>query len=466
MSKTIKALLFGAGQRGTEAYGAYALANPDQVKFVAVAEPVPFRRESFARQHDIPDSQCYESWEDSLSGAKIADVVVNATPDRVHYPSGIAALQAGYDMLLEKPICTRLEDAANLVHVAEETGRYLQVCHVLRFTDFFRTIQQTVRSGRLGQLITISHRENVSSWHMAHSYVRGNWRREEDTAPMLLTKSCHDLDLLYWFVGKPAKRITSFGSLRHFRPENAPEGAPARCTDGCPVEKTCPFYAPSIYIGLYPIRVALSQAKNPIYRFFGKLSLWNLDFTIWLAGLIPPLKEFAYYGGWPRSVISNHPSDRAALLKALQEGPYGRCVYRCDNDVVDHQVVEMEFGEGTTADFSMLGHSHEEGRTLRIDGSHASLLGRFGYNAMYIEIHDHRSLAVERMEFPNTVESGGHGGGDFGLMEAFIKTLRGESQPESRAREALESHVMAFAAERSRRFEQVVDLADFRQQFD
>jgi len=300
---------------------------------------------------------------------------------------------------------------------------------------------------------------------MAHSYVRGNWRRMEDTAPMLLTKSCHDLDLLYWFVGQPAERITSFGSLRHFTIENRPPGAPPRCTDGCPVEKTCPYYAPSIYIDLYPIRVALSHAKSPFYRFFGKLSLWNLDFTLSLARFIPSLREFADYSGWPRSVISKHPSDRDALLKALQEGPYGRCVYQCDNDVVDHQVVEMEFEGGITADFSMHGHSHEEGRTLRIDGSQASLLGRFGYNAMYIEIHDHRSLKVERMEFPNTVESGGHGGGDFGLTQAFVETLRGECEPESTAREALESHMMAFAAERSRWDQQVVDLAEFRQQF-
>ncbi len=464
MSEPLTALLFGAGARGAGSYGPYALANPDQIKFVAVAEPNQVRREHFANQHAIPADRCFETWQDALAVGKNADVVINCTQDRMHVESGVAALQAGYDMLLEKPIAHTLEDSIRIVQTAEIQERYLQICHVLRFTDFFQRVKQILDSRRLGQIIAISHRENVSSWHMAHSFVRGNWRREDNSSPMILAKCCHDLDLLVWFIGEHAVSLSSYGTLSHFRSENAPAGAPQRCTDGCPVEETCPFYAPSIYIDMTPLKFALSHSTDPFLRLAGKGSLKNPGLTRIVARLIPQLRELTEYQGWPRSVITDDPANEEALLHALQDGPYGRCVYHCDNDVVDHQVVAMEFESGITGTLTMHGHSHEEGRTLRIDGSQASLLAKFGINQSFIQIHDHRSMQVEVIEFPNTIEQGGHGGGDFGLMADFVNNMKGNEKRSSRARESLESHLMAFAAEDSRHNQTQIAMSEFRAQ--
>lgn len=462
MKKPITAVLFGAGNRGAEAYGPYALAHPGELKFVAVAEPDPARRERFAEANAIPKEQRFASWEEVVEQERMADCVFNCTQDQMHYSSGVAALEAGYDMLLEKPICNTLYETVYMVQKAEALGRVMHICHVLRFTDFWQKVYDIVRSDRLGQIITISHRENVSSWHMAHSFVRGNWRRLDQSAPMILAKCCHDLDLLYWMVGQRVSRLSSVGNLRHFRVENAPPGAPQRCTDGCPVEENCPFYAPAVYVDLQPIKIALSQSGNPLYRLGGKLALSHTGLVDGLGKVLPILRGLTEYNGWPRSVLCDDPSGRETLMSALRTGPYGRCVYHCDNDVVDHQVVIMEFENGVTASLTMHGHSEEEGRTLRIDGSQASLFGKFGYSQSYIEVRDHRQAGIQRLNFPSQVEKQGHGGGDFGVVRGFVRAMRGEGSDTISARESMESHILAFAAEQSRLDGEVVEFADFR----
>lgn len=465
MTLPYTAALIGAGNRGAEVYGQWALEHPAALRITAVAEPLEARRRAVAGQHGIPPGRQFESWEDLLAGPRLADVAIITTQDQMHTAPTLAALAAGYDILLEKPMAHRLEEAVALVRAAEQAGRILQIAHVLRYTDFFQQVHRIVQSGRLGQLITISHRENVSSWHMAHSYVRGNWRREDQASPMILAKSCHDMDILYWIVGQPVKRLSSFGSLRHFRPENAPPGAPDHCIDGCPIEETCPFYAPALYLDLDPIHRALAQARSPLARAGGRLAQASPELLAALARVLPPLRQLSEYEGWPRSVICEHPGDPVALIAALKYGPYGRCVYKCDNDVVDHQVVAMEFADGLSATFTMHGHSFEEGRTLRIDGSQATLLGKFSFNRTYLEVHDHRTAEVERLDFPNEVETGGHGGGDDGLMHAFLAALEDREQPPlTSARAALESHLLAFAAERARVEGTLVDMDEFRAQ--
>jgi len=459
------AVLIGAGNRGAEVYGQWALAHPHLLRVTAVAEPIAARREAVARQHRIPQARQFETWEDLLRQPKLADVAIITTQDQMHTGPTLAALEKGYDILLEKPMASRLDEAVALVRAAEQAGRILQIAHVLRYTDFFQAVYEIVQSGRLGQLITVSHRENVSSWHMAHSYVRGNWRRSDQASPMILAKSCHDMDVLYWILGRRVRRLSSFGGLRHFCAENAPPGAPSHCIDGCPFEETCPFYAPALYLDLNPIHYGLAQARSPVHRVAGRLARLSPDLLAALARVVPPLRQLSEYEGWPRSVITDRPGDLVALIAALKYGPYGRCVYKCDNDVVDHQVVAMEFEDGISATFTMHGHSHEEGRTLRIDGSQATLLGKFSFNQTYLEVRDHRDWTVERMDFPNEVETGGHGGGDDGLMRAFIASLADRSQPPlTSARASLESHLMAFAAEKARVEGGVVDMDEFRVQ--
>jgi len=463
MSKPIRALLFGAGNRGAESYGRYALQHPDEIQFIAVAEPNPARRERFAQAHPIPSEYQFNDWREALAVGKIADVVVNATQDQMHHDSALGAIKAGYDMLLEKPIAPTLKETVEIVRAAEASGRILMICHVLRYTDFFQKVNEILKSGRLGQVIHISHSENVSYFHMAHSYVRGNWRNKDLSAPMILAKCCHDLDLLYWFLGEKTVRLNSVGNLRHFRAENTPPGAPERCTDGCPVAGTCPYFAPLIYLESYPIKKAVSQAENPLLRWIGKLSLQHPGMANALGKLIPPIGMLTAYSGWPRSTVTEDPADDQAVLEALRTGPYGRCVYRCDNNVVDHQAVSMTFESGITATLTMHGHSHEEGRTLRIDGSQATLLGKFTYSQAWLEVHDHTPAPLERYTFPSEVDqTAGHGGGDAGLMRQFVKVLRGEKPPLTSARDSLESHLMAFAADTSRLNNSVVDMKVFR----
>ena len=463
MPKPIHALLFGAGRRGAESYSQYALEHPDQIRFVAVAEPNPIRRQKYASAHNIPTTSQFESWESALKAGKIADVVVNTTQDDLHHDSTIAALQAGYDMLLEKPIATSLKQTLHIIQTAEELNRMLMVCHVLRYTNFFQKVHEIVRSGTLGQVINISHSENVSYFHMAHSYVRGNWRNTTTSAPMIVAKCCHDLDLLYWFLDEKCTHLSSVGNLRHFRPENAPVGAPQRCTDGCPVAETCPFYAPRIYLDSTPIKQAVSQAANPFISRFGKLTINQPRLANALGKIIPPLQILTEYSGWPRSTITENPQSDQAVLDALKTGPYGRCVYHCNNNVVDHQVVSMAFPSGTTATLTMHGHSHEEGRTMRVDGSRATLLGKFSYSQSWVEVHAHTTNQVERYVFPTEVDrTSGHGGGDTGLMYSFVKALHGEQAPLTSARDSLESHLLAFAAETARLENKTVYMKEFR----
>ena len=461
--KPLEVLLIGAGNRGAEVYGEWIRANPEQLKITAVAEPIEFRRTAVSQRHQIPAERQFSTWEEALAVGKLADVAVIATQDQEHTSPALGALQAGYDVLLEKPMAHRLEDCVALVHAAKSTGRLLQIAHVLRYTEFFQQLYQIMQDGELGQIITVSHRENVSAWHMAHSYVRGHWRRAGLASPMILAKSCHDLDILYWMLNSRTARLSSVGGLRHFRPENAPEGAPERCLDGCPAADTCPFYAPALYLDLEPIYHGLSQAINPGFRIASKImrrAPWVMKAA---ARLAPPLRQLTEYSGWPRSVIAERPGDPDSLTEALQTGPYGRCVYRCDNDVVDHQVVLMELENGVSVSFAMHGHSFEEGRTTRIDGSRATLLAKFSWNKAFIEVHDHRGGGVRRIDLPNNIEQGGHGGGDSGLMAAFVQALEGSSKEAlSDARSALESHLLAFAAEEARLTAKVIEMDAFR----
>jgi len=419
----MEAILIGAGSRGYDAYGPYALAHPDEMRFVAVAEPHDVRRDRFAQAHNIPPERRFRTWEDMLAQGQIADGALICTLDDLHVGPTIAALEAGYDVLLEKPMAPTVQDCVRLAQTAERTGHILMVCHVLRHTWFFSTLHDIIASGRLGDIITVEHRENAAFWHMAHSFVRGNWRNSGLSSPMILTKCCHDLDLLFWNLG-PANRLGSFGSLRHYRAENAPPGAPERCTDGCSYEAQCPWSAPRLY---------LDTSRDP--------------------------------RRWPISVISEDTS-REARRRALETGPYGRCVYRCDNDVVDHQIVNMEFKSGVSALLCMHGHSYREGRTMRYDGTRATLRGCFYSSDSDIQINDHLTGEVEVIR-PELGPPGaaGHGGGDEGLMRSFTRALReGRSDPLTSARASLESHLMAFAAERARVEGTIVDMGAYRQQ--
>jgi predicted dehydrogenase len=461
MSQPLTAILIGAGNRGHEAYGSFALAHPQEIRFVAVAEPHDTRRARFAEAHAIPLERQFRTWENLLTQTRIADAALICTLDCLHVEPALAALEAGYDILLEKPMATNLVDCVRLVQTAERTGRLLQICHVLRYAPFFLTLHDIVTSGRLGEIVTVEHRENVTYWHMAHSYVRGHWRDSKTESPMILAKCCHDFDLLFWNLG-PCRRVSSFGSLVHYRPENAPPGAPRRCTDGCPVADDCPWYAPRLYLELSPLMHVGRRSPSAWQRLAATLVLDHPSLANAARRVVPGLAAALDYRGWPISTISEDTSPEARR-KALETGPYGRCIYHCDNDVVDHQVVNMELESGTTVSLALHGHSHREGRTIRYDGTRATLLGHSYPNDQEIQIHDHLSGKVEVIRLTvGALGATGHGGGDQGLMSAFVRAVRDPSHALTTARESLESHLMALAAEEARLTETIVYMDEYR----
>ena len=465
-AQPIEAVLIGAGDRGKDTYGRYALAHPDEIRFVAVAEPLPERREAFARQHQIRPNRCYPTWEPLLKQPKMGDAALICTQDRLHARPALAALESGYHVLLEKPMAPTAEECKQLVDTAERRGLHLQICHVLRYAPFFQAIHRAIQSGELGELACLSQRENVSYWHMAHSFVRGNWRRRDLGNAMILAKCCHDLDLLQWFAGARARQISSFGSLSHFRSEHAPQGAARRCADNCPIEPDCIYSAIDIYVRLRPLLQVVRMSEARFLKMVVKLLERQPALVEQLARIITPLRQLTEYSGWPVRVVTTDFT-RKGRLQAIRDSsnPYGRCVYYCDNDVVDHQHVNIGFENGVTATLIMHGHSYAEGRTVRIDGSKATLIGEMYLHRQRIELFDkqtgrRRILFTEGLRLGNAA----HGGGDTGLMSAFVALVRGDWQTAaaSDARGALESHLMAFAAEQARTKGKVVEMAALR----
>lgn len=442
-------ILAGAGDRGN-VYASYVKRHPDALRLVGVAEPVPARREKIAREHGIAPENVFESWEDMLAKPRMADGCMICTLDDMHAGPAVAAMEAGYQVLLEKPMAVTEKDCVGLVEASERTGRTLNICHVLRYTDFFSTIKKIVAEGLLGRVYSIYHAENVSYYHMAHSFVRGNWSNSHASSPMILAKCCHDLDILYWLAESLPRYVSSMGRFDHFTSEKAPEGAPLRCTDGCPVEKTCPYYAVDTY--LYGIPLKLGVTKGDVQR-DAMMARFLLKYPR-MSRFVPVLRQYVDYRGWPVTAVTDDLTEEG-IMKALRKGPYGRCVYFCDNDQVDHQFTMIEFESGLAAVLNMHGHSEQEGRTVRIDGSEATLRGKFGGGGR-LEVHFHRT--GEKKVYPVRTDVIGHSMGDEGLMENFSRVLNG-GEALTTAKESLVSHVLALAAHRARIENRIIRMA-------
>ncbi len=417
----LTAAVIGAGQRGRFTYGGQALAHPERLRIVAVAEPDALRREAMAREHGLGADRRFEDWRELLAQPRLADAAVVATSDTLHVAPALAALARGYHVLLEKPIAPEPTDCERVVEAAERADRILQIGHVLRYTPFYQRVHEIVASGQLGRVWHIELKEHVGAWHMAHSFVRGRFRNRELAAPILLAKSCHDLDLLVWLAQARPARVASFGRLSGYTAARAPRGAPERCTQGCPVQASCAHDAVRFYLG----------------------------------------PDAALAKVWPWSDVSPDPS-REARRRALENGPYGRCVFRCDNDVLDHQLVAIEFEDGLTAAFSVHGHAVHESRVLRITGEQGELRGVLERGEL--ELFRHGSLASTREQIAGSPL--GHFGGDVGLVAHFVDVVKRGAPQALRAagREALEGHLLGFAAERAREQGRVIDLEPYRRE--
>ena len=415
----VRFLIIGAGGRGS-GYAGYAKEHPDAAQVVGVAEPRPFYRQRLATEHAIPKNQVFADWREAASRPRFADAVIIATQDAMHAEPAEAFARLGYHMLLEKPMAPEPRDCWRIFRAVDAAKVLFAVCHVMRYTAYSRRLKALLDEGAVGEVVCIQQLEPVGYWHQAHSFVRGNWRNSVESSPMLLAKSCHDLDWLRYLVGVPCRQISSFGSLKHFRAEEKPAGAAERCLD-CSCEPECPYSAKKIYLG----RVRQGS--------------W----------------------GWPVDVLTPERSEEA-VLAALRTGPYGRCVYACDNDVVDNQVVNMLFEGGRTASFTMTAFNQAANRRTRIFGTRGELAGD-GSTIEHFDFLTDQTRVIDTRA-PDGSLAGGHGGGDFGLMEAFVAAVASENPAPilSGPAETLETHLMVFAAEEARAAGTVVDVAEFK----
>ena len=413
--------VIGAGGRGTEVYTQYAHYFPHLLQISAVAEPNDFRRKRFAEIYNVPEEMQFKSCEEMFE-KHTPDSVLIATPDSEHYGPILRAMEAGCHILAEKPITNNLEELLNLRDKILNYDKVFLICHVLRYTMFFENLKQILNSGKIGELVTVQHNENVGHFHQAHSFVRGNWRNSKESSPMILQKCCHDMDILNFLIDKECVSVSSYGSLSHFKKEKAPEGATKSCLHGCPHILECPYSA-----ALY-IEAELGEKPNEnVLPFIGAVkSHWESD----------------------------------DLLTALSLGPYGRCVYHCDNNVVDHQVVNIKYENGVTVAFTMTGFTNKCSRTIKIMGTKGEIRGHMEKNEIIVT--DFRTGLENKITY-NTSE--GHGGGDQGIICEFMRLIQGDlsynlNQIKKNNKQGIDAHLMSFAAEKSRLEQQVVKLQD------
>jgi predicted dehydrogenase len=420
--------LIGLGSRGQEVYGRYCLAHPNLGKVVAVVDTDATRLRAVAADHGLRDAATFTKWSDLFAAQLDLDGVVVATPDRAHVDPVLAAVDHRLPVLVEKPLAPNLGELRRLERGIGNTPSLITVAHVLRYTPFFERIRKLLDDGAIGSLTTIDYMEHIGYWHFAHSYVRGNWRNETLASPMILAKAVHDLDLLRWFAGASWDSVSSVGALHHFHAGNRPTGAPDYCIEGCPVAASCPFDATRIYDPTHPI-----------------------------AG---PLAVKTAVRGW------------ASWDDALRQGPYGRCVYGCDNDVLDHQIVQVEFENGVLASLTVTAFTAEITRTVHFLGTHGELWGdllsgRIELTSFHPSGTHHSEVIRPKSGHSRPYDTFlGHAGGDEGLMRAFLPSLvrhrirRHDFVSRTGFAEAFDSHEMAFAAEESRRTGRAIRPAD------
>ena len=402
--KKVTFAILGMGNRGTR-YAQELIRYPEEAEVAAIADTRQVRLDSANKFLNLPEERLFDSAEAILAAPQLADVMIIATQDGQHKEHAIAAMERGYHLILEKPISNKREDCIEIAEIARKYDRTVIVCHVLRYTGFYREIKKLIDQGLIGDVMNIHALEMVGYYHFAHSFVRGNWHKEATTSPMILAKCCHDMDLMLWLSGKHCEAVSSVGELTHFRTENCPEGAKERCTDGCTVD--CPYHAPTFYLSRMP--------------------------------------------GWPTNILHPEPTEEI-VMELLRTGDYGRCVYKMDNDVADHQSVTLRMEDGVTVSFTVSAFNAIQDREINIMGTKGQIWGSFRTKKFQVGIYGQEPYEVDLTAlYP---ETGGHGGGDAGLVRDAIRLFRGDEFDQSSITSidrSVESHLVAFAAEESRR---------------
>lgn len=403
--RAITAIILGAGQRGL-IFADYAKRFPNELKIVGVAEPRGDRLREMAEDHGVARENTASDWEELLDRDKFADCVIIATQDRMHYEPAMKAMDKGYDILCEKPLSGNPQELIALENKATELGRTFIVAHSLRYSVFFSKIKELIDQGAIGDLVTIQHIESIGYWHMAHSFVRGNWRDSEETSPSIMAKCCHDIDMLGWLSGGNVEVISSQGSLKHFKSENRPEGAPDRCLDGCSYRDECPYYAPRFYLE-HP------KAKSDGFR----------------------------------KIVSIMDTDED-IIEELKMGPYGRCVYACDNNVCDNQIVNITYTNGVTASLTMSAFTADCERIINVMGTKGQIKGRMEDSS--VTLYDFASGNATTINLHTPV--GSHSGSDVIMVKSFVAGLNaGTKDISSAISKSVEGHLACIAAEDSRK---------------
>ena len=423
MSTQLTFAIVGLGSRGMHAIGQYIWAHPGEMRIAAAADILPEKLQRAMAAYGLAPDQCFNSAEELFAREKMADVAVIATQDKQHYRHAMAALKKGYHLLLEKPISPVLPECVEIRDEALRRELTVTVCHVLRYSPFFRAIKELIDNGSIGKVFSVDLVENVAYWHQAHSFVRGNWRNTTESSPMILAKSCHDMDVLHYLLGVPCQRVSSFGSLGWFKAGNAPAGSAPYCADAADCRSNCPYDARKLYV----------ERCGEILSRGGK-------------------------AGWPFNIVTPDPTPQT-LEEALKTSPYGRCVYHCDNDVVDHQVVAMIFEGGITATFTMTGFTSQVTRRIQVMGSLGEISGDLVEGKVFLKKYGESEKQVDMP--PESRD--GHGGGDALMLKTLKEAVtNGGKEGLTGIVQSVHSHVMALAAEHSRLNNGiVVDLGDF-----
>ena len=450
---SLTGVVVGAGDRGYDAYATLLLEEPELGKIVAVADPDGGRRKRFAKRYSLSAADCLPGREELSEGPRRADYAIIATGDTHHVEPTIAALQAGYHVLLEKPMALDEADCARIVDAAEAADRVVAVCHVYRYSNLFARLQEVIQSGALGDLVTIQLSENVAFWHYAHSYVRGHTRSSK--VPWLLQKSCHDLDLLTWLAGSPAESVASFIRPTELSEENAPEGAPEYCIEGCPHSQTCPYDAVATYKDLTPVLGDLAMAKRPVGLGPGASLIKAIRPKVMESNIPVVSKKFEWWR-WPVAAVTDDHTPEG-LDTALRTTRWGRCAYRVgDNDQPSSQTVSIQFQNGVLANFTLQSTSYRTMRVVRVDGTKGSAWGELHSLDGWLNVSDHKSGSTRKERIPTAYD--GHGGGERPLFREFLTAVATGIPSTVSAKVSAESHRIAFAAMESAATQQVINL--------
>lgn len=404
----VKVAILGLGSRGATTYGDYLITLND-VKISAICDIDKDKLNFYQNKYHVEKKDCFLNSEDFFKAGKLADILIITTMDQDHYSQAMKALDLKYHLLLEKPIALNLKQCLDIENKALKNNLYVVVCHVLRYSLFYKKIKEIVNSKILGNIININTTENVGYWHQAHSFVRGNWNNSNKTSPMILQKCCHDFDILNWIIDKKPLNVSSFGSLSLFKKENAPKDSSNYCYD-CKIQNNCPYNAVKYYV---------DSIKND--------------------------KDL----GWPYDVVVLNPT-KDKVLAAIKNGPYGRCVYKCDNNVVDHQIVNIQYEDNITVTHTMCAFSKDCYRDIKIFATRGDLIANTLNNTIiYHTFVDNKEFVIDVSKLTNDLS--GHMGGDKLMINELLKLINKEtSQLDSSIEKSVLSHVIAFAAEESR----------------